>query len=220
MTSNNGNLQDYAYKYIKQEILSENFLKNQIYSETKIAKQIGISRTPMRNALQRLSQEGFIDIIPSKGFQLHKFTYQEIIEIFQIRSAIEGFCTVLLTKNNTNTKAIETIKKLKEILNKQETLLLNNGSIDEFAHFDTLFHATIVGFADNSEFNNMFNSLMYRIKSLAIDSLSYPGRMDDTLKEHYDILNCISSGNIDDIYKVTLTHIDAPKDINLNDYCK
>lgn len=220
--SNNSskNLQNYAYEYIKNKILSDEFLENEIYSETKISKEIGISRTPMRHALLRLSQEGYIDILPSKGFKLHKFTYKEIIEIFQIRSAIEGFCTVLITTNNKSNDAIKTIEKLKFILEQQKNLILKNGSIAEFADYDALFHSTIVKFANNSEFNNMFDCLMHRIKTLAIDSLSHPNRMNDTLNEHYDILNCIIEGNIENIYKVTLVHMDTPKHINLRCYCE
>ena len=66
----------------------------------------------------------------------------------------------------------------------------------------------------------MFDCLMHRIKTLAIDSLSYPNRMNDTLNEHYDILNCIIEGNIENIYKVTLVHMDTPKHINLRCYCE
>uniref|UniRef100_UPI002618EAF5 GntR family transcriptional regulator n=1 Tax=Terrisporobacter sp. TaxID=1965305 RepID=UPI002618EAF5 len=106
-------LQKYAYDFIKDMILSGKFLENEIYSETKLSKEIGISRTPMRESLQRLSQEGFIDILPSKGFRLHKFSEKEIIEIFQIRSAIEGYATFLLTHQCKTAKGIETIDLLK-----------------------------------------------------------------------------------------------------------
>lgn len=213
------NLQQYAYDYLKDKILSDCLLEDEIYSETKLAKEIGISRTPMRDALQRLTQEGFIDILPSKGFRLHKFTESEIIEIFQIRSAIEGFSTFLLAQQFNTDKAHQTIEKLKNILKKQEDIVANNKDVVEFADYDTLFHTTLVSFAENSAFNEMFDNLLYRIKKLAIDSLSHPGRIDNTLKEHYDILNCICEGNIQDIYKVTLTHIEAPKNLNLSDYC-
>lgn len=84
-------LQEQAYDYLKELILSGEMIENEIYSETKLASEIGISRTPIRDALQRLSQDGFIDIIPSKGFRIHQITANEIVEIFQIRSAIEGF---------------------------------------------------------------------------------------------------------------------------------
>lgn len=212
-------LQRYAYDYLKEMILSGKFLDNEIYSETKIAKEIGISRTPTRDALQRLSQEGFIDILPSKGFRLHKFTETDIIEIFQVRSAIEGYATFLLTHQYNTERGIETINLLKQILKNQENTLANSRDLNEFADYDTLFHTTIVSFAQNNAFNQMFSNYMYRIKKLAVDSLSHPGRLEETMKEHYDILNCICEGNIQDIYKITLTHMESPKYLNLHSYC-
>ena len=212
-------LQKYAYDFIKDMILSGKFLENEIYSETKLSKEIGISRTPMRESLQRLSQEGFIDILPSKGFRLHKFSEKEIIEIFQIRSAIEGYATFLLTHQCKTAKGIETIDLLKGILERQEDIINSSKDINEFVEYDTLFHTTIVSFAENRDFNQMFNNYMYRIKKLAIDSLSHPGRLEETMKEHYDILNCICEGNIQHIYKITLKQMESPICLNINNYC-
>ncbi len=211
-------LNQYAYEYLKESILSDKFNYNEIYSETQLAKKIGVSRTPMRDALHRLSQEKLIDILPSKGFILHKFTPDDVIDVFQMRSAIEGFCTVMLAKECDTEKGIETISTLESILSIQENILCTTKDIYEFVEYDTLFHSTIVNFADNKEFNHMFNNYVYRINKLAIDSLSYPNRMKDALKEHYDIINCIKCNNLDEIYFLTITHLNAPKDINLNLY--
>ena len=92
-------LQTKAYDHIKDLILKDAFAYDTIYSETKISKEIGVSRTPMRDALHRLAQERYIDIIPSKGFCIHQMTKQDIIETFQIRSAIEGYCMVQIAKD-------------------------------------------------------------------------------------------------------------------------
>ena len=92
-------LQQQAYEHLKGLIYQDFFSYDQIYSETKVAKEMGISRTPMRDAIHRLSQERFLDIIPSKGFCLHQMNRQDIQETFQVRSAIEGYCTYLITKD-------------------------------------------------------------------------------------------------------------------------
>ncbi len=64
----------------------------------------------------------------------------------------------------------------------------------------------------------MFNNYMYRIKKLALDSLSHEGRLETTLKEHTDIFNNIANGCIEDIYRTTLIHMETPKYINLEDF--
>ena len=86
-------LQQQAYDHIKNGILDQSFQYDQIYSESKLSLEIGISRTPVRDAVHRLYQEGLIDIIPNKGFILHKITNTEMMENQEIRSAIEGYCS-------------------------------------------------------------------------------------------------------------------------------
>ena len=67
-------LQDKVYRQLKDKINGGELSHGQIYSETKLASELGVSRTPMKDALRRLSQDRFIDIIPSKGFKLHEMT--------------------------------------------------------------------------------------------------------------------------------------------------
>ena len=81
-----------AYEHIKNMVLEGKMEYGEIYSETKIAKEIGISRTPVRDAIQYLSQEKYIDILPNKGFCLHKMGIQDFVDTNQIRTAIEGYC--------------------------------------------------------------------------------------------------------------------------------
>ena len=63
-------LNEQAYNYLQKLIMENHFSYQEVYSETKLSKELGISRTPLRDAVHRLAQEGYIDIIPSKGFML------------------------------------------------------------------------------------------------------------------------------------------------------
>ena len=80
-------LQVKAYQHLREMIEKEELVDNVIYSETKMAVTLGVSRTPMRDALQRLEQEGFIEILPSRGFQLQAITPERIHKNNQVRSA-------------------------------------------------------------------------------------------------------------------------------------
>lgn len=86
-------LNEQAYHHLKNLIITNGLSYQEIYSETKLSKELGISRTPLRDAVHRLAQEGYIDIIPSKGFCIHQLTKQDVSETFQIRSALECYCT-------------------------------------------------------------------------------------------------------------------------------
>ena len=84
-------LQVKAYQHLREMIEKEELVDNVIYSETKMAVTLGVSRTPMRDALQRLEQEGFIEILPSRGFQLQAITPERIHKNNQVRSALVGY---------------------------------------------------------------------------------------------------------------------------------
>lgn len=77
-------LNEQAYQHLQMLIMTHKLSYDKIYSETKLSKELGISRTPFRDAIHRLAQEGYIDIIPSKGFTLHQLTSKDIIETFQV----------------------------------------------------------------------------------------------------------------------------------------
>ena len=91
-------LNEQAYNYLQKLIMENHFSYQEVYSETKLSKELGISRTPLRDAVHRLAQEGYIDIIPSKGFMLHQMNRKDVNETFQVRSALETYCTVRSVK--------------------------------------------------------------------------------------------------------------------------
>lgn len=83
-------IQETAYNYVRNKVLTGQLQPNVLYSETKMAAEIHISRTPMKDALVRLSQDRFIDIIPSKGFCLHKMSEEDIWHTYQARTAVRA----------------------------------------------------------------------------------------------------------------------------------
>ncbi|MGO5051304.1 GntR family transcriptional regulator [Lachnospiraceae bacterium LCP25S3_G4] len=210
-------LQEQAYNHIKNMIIQNKLTYHEIYSETKLAKEIGISRTPLRDAIHRLVQEGFIDIIPSKGFQLHQLTLKDVEETFQVRSALESYCTLQITKEYQTQKAQELFDVLDSLVAHLKEIMDTSHSIRTFSDYDFEFHIRIIDYVDNRIFTNIFQSYMYKIQSLAILSLSHEHRMEHTYQEHVAILDAMKQGNVKDIYEITMVHMDTPKCINMKD---
>ena len=208
-------LQLQAYEYIKSKILNNDMLYNKIYSETKIAKELGISRTPVRDAIQYLSQERYIDIIPNKGFCLHKMQMQDFIDTMEIRTAIEGYCVRKIAKEYESQKAKYTLKKLEELIEIQKKSV--NISLEDFFESDMLFHITIVNHINNNELKKLFSSYIYRMRNFAMHSLSHEGRIKSTIEEHLEILNNMKEGNAINAYESTVLHMENPKDISVDD---
>lgn len=210
-------LNEQAYEHLKNLIAGQQLSYNKIYSETKLSKELGISRTPFRDAIHRLVQEGYIDIIPSKGFQLHQLTKKDVTETFQIRSALEGYCTVEIAKNSSTAKAKKLLAELERLTESMEHIMNTSHSIEEFIVYDFQFHHKIIHYIGNSQFSSIFASYMYRMQRLAALSLAHKNRMENTCREHTAILNAMSAGNVEQVYDATLQHMNTPKGINLED---
>ena len=210
-------LNEQAYNYLQKLILENHFSYQEVYSETKLSKELGISRTPLRDAVHRLAQEGYIDIIPSKGFMLHQMNRKDVNETFQVRSALETYCTVQICKEFSSRKAKKLFKDLDWIMECMKDIMETTHSIKEFSEYDFQFHTKIIDYLENIQFSNVFAMFMYRMKRLAELSLAHKGRMEQTCEEHMAILDCIKNGHTSRIYEITLKHMETPRDINLED---
>ena len=210
-------LNEQAYQHLQNLIIDDQLSYHEIYSETKLAKELGISRTPFRDAVHRLAQEGYIDIIPNKGFMLHQLTKEDVNETFQIRSALESYCTLQICKEAGTRKASKLFKELKRNMEKMKKIMSTSHSIDEFCEYDFQFHTQIINYLENEQFSSIFATFMYRMQRLAKLSLSHKGRMESTYNEHMNILDAMMSGDVEHIYDITIQHMERPKGINLED---
>ena len=213
-------LNEQAYDHLQKLITDGQLSYHEIYSETKLAKELGISRTPFRDAIHRLAQEGYIDIIPSKGFRLHQITERDVIETFQIRTALETYCTMQIArdvkeKNNANLRPF--FKELDWLMENMKEVMENDQGIDEFCEYDFRFHRKIIDYLENEQFSSVFASFLYRMKRLAKLSLQHEGIMAQTVEEHQAILDAMKNGDTEHIYEITMVHMDRPRGINLED---
>lgn len=96
-------LQEQAYQYLRNKIRNDELLPDQVYSESQIARELDCSRTPVKDALTRLSHAKYIDIIPSKGFRLHRMTEDDLTSTFQTRVAVESYCALSIMERREHT---------------------------------------------------------------------------------------------------------------------
>lgn len=202
-------LQVQAYESLKEMILSGTFEEKRIYSETKVSQDLGISRTPLRDAIQRLAQEGYIDIIPSKGFTLHRLTRRDVIETYEVRSAIEGYCIRKLAQESKSTPVKELLIDLTASLEKQRLIFETSGDAALFAEEDERFHHQMVSHSGNEVFIEIFELHVYKIKKLLCLSYAKEGRMKQALSEHQEIIQAVRDGSWQAAYDAMLRHIDA-----------
>lgn len=210
-------LSQQAYEHLRSLITTSQLKYQNIYSETRLAKELGISRTPFRDAIHRLAQEGYIDIIPSRGFCLHQLTRKDVIETFQTRSALEAYSTAEIAKQHSSPKARCLFQQLHKLMDQMTEIEESTKSIPDFFRYDLEFHTAIIRYLNNQQFIDLFDRFLYRMQRLASLSLSHPGRMEDTCREHMAILHAMEAGDTRNIYEITLQHMEIPRQINLED---
>lgn len=208
-------LQEIAYAYLKAKIEDGTMQPGQIYSETRMAKELNISRTPFKDALVRLSQDKYIDILPSKGFRLHTITEEDIGDTFQVRCAVEGYCALQLMERQHTSSGRLTLRQLASLMDKMDLLLDKPEEVTAFVELDTQFHAQLIDFAGSREFSKLFSSYVHQIATLAVESLAEPHRIQDTFHEHQAILDAIVDEDPLACYKAVEQHMVSSRDINL-----
>lgn len=212
-------LQEEAYAHIKEQIVTGVLREEQIYSETKLAAQIGISRTPVKDALVRLSQEKLVDILPSKGFCLHRMSEEDIWETYQLRTAVEGFCVLHLAHRKDAPEGQVCLEKLEESLRRMAALL-ETAPIEAVWAEDLAFHRQVVEFAGNLEFLQLFESYNHRMSVIAKRSFLTPHRREQAFQEHRAIVAAVRAcRDRDDMaaFSAVRVHMEASRDIVLRE---
>lgn len=208
-------IQFQVYDYLKDHILTGKLQNNVLYSETKLAAELGISRTPIREALHCLSQDGYINIIPSKGFIIRQLNENDMRETIQIRCAIEGFCTQIIAAEIQSEKGKNLIHELSKLLTLQENTSKSEATLKAFMDYDHQFHLALVNYVDNNEFKSMFQRSMYQIHLTTTTALSFPHRTEDTLSEHKQFFHYLESGDGDSAYHILIEHLMMPLNMNI-----
>lgn len=215
-------LQESAYNFIRDKVLAGQLQPDVLYSETRMAAELNISRTPMKDALVRLSQEKLIDILPSKGFRLHRMSSEDILQTYQARTAVEGFCAMQLALNRGTPAGQAAIRNMKNILSSMDGFLTRENAGEDLMaallEYDLQFHQALVDFSGNDELRQLFNSYHYRLYFFALEAFRVEGRLQQAREEHQDILNAVLDPD-DPVgiraYLAVMRHMEATRDIML-----
>lgn len=187
-----------------------------IYSESKLAAQLNVSRTPVRDALTRLKQARYIDIIPNKGFMLHKPDVDDIENAAKFRCAIEGYCAATIAENSKSEYYLNTVSSLEETLSLQRAVA-DELHLKRFWKLDTQFHTTLVSCLHNPYFDSLFGNCNYLFTSLSVSDFFSVNRHISTIQDHQAIIDAIKDGNPDAARMAAVNHIEESLRVILDD---
>lgn len=190
-------LQNVAYDYLRDMIYSRELEFDKIYSETRLATQLSISRTPIRDALNRLARERYIDILPNRGFMLHKPNAADVKEAYHIRMMIENYCASLIAKDYKKKAAREIVARMQQALDEQCKLLDSQEAPDlrQFWIEDQRFHYALLDYLNISAFNIQYDSFLHIFMPQHLGSDVVVGRNHSTIPEHRAIIKALSEGD-------------------------
>lgn len=185
MTGNTSGIYN-IYESLKKEILIQELKPGSRLRERELAEKYQVSRTPVRQALQQLATEGLVEFIPYKGAVIKDLTIEEFKDITQLRAVLEKLA--IETCGETNNETV--IENLEKIIEKQKIAIINQ-DIKEYSLLDQDFHSAIVQKSSNKELKNFIEFLNQRSYLSRVRTLTLPGRMEKSIIEHQQILECI-----------------------------
>jgi DNA-binding GntR family transcriptional regulator len=179
-----------AYQKIKQAILTFQFLPNQNLVEGELAAQLGISKTPVRDALMRLEREGLVMRQPYKGTFVTDINKQDMVNIFEIRVVLEGLAVRLAVDALTPAD----FNRLEHLLEVHERALQDK-NYGRASEINNEFHGVIIGKCSNARLQEMLMNLDDHLKRYRLLSVAQGTRMEKSIPEHRQIFEALRAGD-------------------------
>jgi len=195
-------LREQVYRKLKESILNVMLEPNQRLIEEKLAAEMGTSRTPVREAIQKLEKEGLIHKLPKGGFAVNVIADEEIEEVFGVRSVLEGYAAYLATMRATD----EDLSAMESIVKRQE-ICLENGETDEVVRLNTDFHDMIYACAKSKKLLAIISDLRDFIFRYRLLILRYEGMVSISIQDHKDMIALMKAKNARRVEKLVRKHI-------------
>ncbi|KAB7705599.1 FCD domain-containing protein [Bacillus aerolatus] len=186
-------MEHYVYDHIKTAILSRKLAPGKQLVENKISNTLQVSRTPIRNAIKKLSLEGLVDIIPNKGAFVTSPTKEEIIQAYELRANLE----FLAASKAMDSMTEEDFTEIKKSIEEENKVLLNKNS-EAYVKSNKSFHVAITEKCNNTFLNEFIVTLINRtnIYLLLYDEFfDNPEQQPYSPDEHTYILNLMEQKN-------------------------
>jgi len=195
---------DRAYQYLRETVLSDPELSGTFINEQAVATEVGVSRTPVREALLMLAAEDLVQLVPHRGAFVAPVPGRQIAEMMQARGVIE--CWAATTCLAAATAPVEPMAALL----KQQREIVEDGDAKQFIELDSQFHALLVEAAGNSVLERLYESLRARHVVLGVVALQRSAtRRQEVLDEHQAIVDGLASGDPAAAEAAILRHLDT-----------
>lgn len=202
LTHKTVSLADQVFEHIERDILSGKYERGEIITESKLSAELGVSRTPIREALRRLEQEHLIEE-SGKGSIVIGISEKDLEDIFLIRKQLECLAASMAAKNHTD----EQLAELKETLELQE-FYVTKADTEHVKYMDNKFHRILYKLTGSTVFYDTLVPLHRKIQKYRRASLQSKSRAAESVLEHRRVYEAIASRDGDLAAKTVLEHIE------------
>ncbi len=197
-----------VYTHIKEAVLERRYEGGTLLTEGDLADAVGVSRTPVREALLRLEVEGLIKLYPKKGALVLAVSAQEIKDVVETRLLVEEFAA-----RKAVPASPQLIERLEQLLEEQRQLA-EAGDLAAVAVTDRCFHAEIVKYAGNEILSRLYDQLRDRQLRMGVAVMeAHPGRIEANITEHGELLEAIRAGDADGAALVVRRHVGRVREL-------
>lgn len=205
---------DKAYKYLYEHVLVDPAMQGKFLNEQELAERIGVSRTPVREALLLLASDDLVAMIPKRGAQIPVITGRQISELMELRAVLE---------RHAATTAIESdcvpLEAMRDVLSRQEAMVSMEprDSGREFIAWDHRFHQLLVDSIHNTLISRTYTRLRARQVLVGVEALFRThDRQGRVCVEHTEILDALGAGDAESARKAIDRHLTVTLDILLH----
>lgn len=202
-----------AYDGIKEMIIKVQVRKDTPLVERQLCDVLGISRTPVREALRELANDGLVEIIEGKGVYVKKIEFRDMIEIFEMREALEQMAIKLFVERAEQ----NTIEEFKCCMERQEEAYENDDH-EAFMAADMQIHNLIAEGAQNNRLKNAISNIYDQIRQIAISVKDDKLIRDLAIKEHRKILEAVLKRDAELAEYYVVQHIVEVKNLHKDRY--
>lgn len=200
-----GNLSESAYARLKNDIFDFRLMPGQRFSENEVAARLGVSRTPVREALYKLAQEGYIRVVSKSGWSVRSFDFEYYEDLYDVRVTLE----LAAVRRLCEMDPMPALDDLRQTWLVTPDARLADGK--EVAKLDERFHERIVEAAGNREMARIHHDVTERIRIIRRLDFTHAERIKTTYAEHAQILRNILRRKADQAALLLRTHIDTSK---------
>ena len=200
-------LRDVVYRTLRKAILRGEFQPGERLMEIMLANKLGVSRTPVREAMRQLENEGLVIMIPRKGAQVAQITSQELHDVLEVRRSLE----VLAAEKACERISPEEIERLRQA-EQRFVDIISSDDITAVAEADVAFHDVIYNATGNRRLIQLLNNLREQMYRFRVEHLKNKDGRRHLAEEHRKILEAVVNQNVEDARTLTALHIENQQD--------